>query len=178
MKALKLFVFSLIAFSFSGCDEELFDIKFGLNTKDVTFTIPATSVAGEIILDPTTQSINLDSLASANGADISKIKSVKAKKITAIIESPATADFGILQSGFITIEAPGVPNVHIAEISSAPGAVKEFEIIPLDVNLLDYARKPQLTVAGKLVTNGPVLEAVTVKLKIEFEVVANPVAGE
>jgi hypothetical protein len=46
----------------------------------------------------------------------------------------------------------------------------------LDVNLLDYARKPSLTIAGKLVTSGPVLEAVKIKLKIEFEVVANPIA--
>jgi len=176
MKAIKLLVFSLIAFSFSGCDEELFDIKFGLNTKDVTFTIPATAVAGEIILDPTTQSINLDSLASANGADISKIKSVKAKKITAFIESPATADFSVLQSGLISIESPGVLLVDIAKISVAPGAVKEFEIIPLDVNLLHYARKPQLTIAGKLVTNGPLLEAITIRLKIDYEIIANPIA--
>ncbi len=176
MKTIKLFVFSLIAFSFSGCGEELFDIKFGLNTKDVTFTIPATSVAGDIILDPATQSLNLDSLASANGADISKIKSVKAKKITAIIESPATADFSLIQSGFISIEAPGIELVHVAEITLAPGAVKQFEIIPLDVNLMDFARKPQLTVAGKLVTSGPVLEPIKLKLKIEFEVIANPLA--
>ena len=176
MKALKLLVFSLVAFSFSGCGEELFDIKFGLNTKDVSFTIPSTSVAVEIILDPTTQSLNLDSLASANGADISKIKSVKVSKITAMIESPATADFGLIQSGFISIESPGVPLVHIADITIAPGAVKEFEIIPLDVNLMDYARKPQLTVAGKLVTSGPVLEPVKLKLKIVFSVIANPLA--
>jgi hypothetical protein len=177
MKALKLLVFSLVAFSFSGCDEELFDIKFGLNTKDVSFTIPQTSTAGPIDLGPFTQAVNLDSLAKANGADISKIKSVKAKKITAIIESPATADFGIIQSGFISIESPGVPLVNIADITIAPGAVKEFAIIPLDVNLMNYARKPSLTIAGKLVTSGPVLEAVEVKLKIEFEVIANPVAG-
>ena len=175
MKAIKLLVFSLIAFSFSGCDEELFDIKFGMNTKDVTFIIQPTSTAGEIILDPTTQSINLDSFASANGANIDKVKSVKAKKITAFIVTPPTANFDILESGFITIEAPGLPNVKIAEFNGVVDGATQFEISPLDVNLLDYGRKPSLTVAGKLMTNGPVMEAITIRLEIQFEVTANPV---
>jgi len=176
MKHLKFLFIGLFALSLSGCDEALFDIVFGLNTADIKFVVEPTAEAGDIILAPTTRKVNLDSLAVANGADINKLKSVKVKKMTAFVDLPAHANFDVFETGEVTIGAVGLPTKIIGKFASMPKGLKQFEIIPEpDVNLLDYARKTEITVTGKLVTNGPVIEPITVRLLMEFEVIANPV---
>ena len=174
MKHLKMIVLGLIAISFSGCTDDLLDIHFGLNVKEVTYTLQPTQQAGDIVLDPMTQPINLDSIATASGANLGKVKSVKIKKLTVIHESPATGNFDILSSGFFTVEATDLPLIHVADFTHTADGSKEMELTPTDADLLEYGKKPMLTIAGKLTTNGPLTEATKVRLRIEFEVTANP----
>jgi len=179
MKTIKSLLFCIIALSFAGCDDDLFDLKFDLNTKDVSFTIPATSAAGEIILDSTTQHINLDSLATEFGADVNNLKSVKITKITAFIDDPLTANFDIIKSGELFIDGPDLPSKKVASILNPDADGKrEMVITPEDVDLLEYARKSSITIAGKLVTDGPVVEPTRVRLVFAFQVIANPIKKE
>jgi len=175
MKTIKVLVFALMAISFTACNDDLLDIKFGLNAKDVSFTIAPTTQAGVINLDTTVQTINLDSVIKANGADPGKVKSVKIKKITAFLDAPAGGNFDILESGTLIMDAPGLAQVTIAQFSAIPDGVMQFDITPdTNVNLLDYARKNVLHISGQLVTNGPVTQAATVRLTIQYEITANP----
>ncbi|MFM9945922.1 MAG: hypothetical protein ACKVQB_11910 [Bacteroidia bacterium] len=175
MKAIKILFFSIIAFSFSGCGNELFDIKFGLQTQEAYYTIKPTTAAGAIALDTAVESVNLDSFATVNGIkDMSLLKSFKVKKIKIIIESPATANFDIVNSGIIFLGAQDLPTVEIARFSNIPAGAREFEIIPEDVNLLDYGRKPNIWTWGVLNTNGPVTEEIKLKFLIDYEAIANP----
>lgn len=176
MKTIKVLVFALMAISFSACNDDLLDIKFGLNAQDVSYTIAPTTQAGEIVLDTTVQTINLDSVISANGADPGKVKAVKIKKITAFLDAPAGGNFDILESGTLVMDAPGLAQVTIAQFSAVPDGVNQFDITPdTNVNLLDYAKKNILHISGRLLTNGPVTQATTVRLSIQYEVTANPV---
>ena len=175
MKALKIILFSIIAFSFSGCDDELFDIKFGLQTQEVFYTVKPTTVAGIIPLDTALESINLDSFATANGVkDMSLLKSLKIIKINVSIVSPPTATFDIIDNGFIYLGADGLPTVEIASINNIPAGTTQFDITPADVNLLDYGRKPNLFTFGYLLTKGPVMEEIKLKFLIDYEAIANP----
>ncbi len=180
MKTLSVSVLALLCFTFSGCKDELFDLKFGLNTKEMLFTLDPTVKAGDIILSPQTQNINLDSLAMAFGADISKIQSVTVKKITASIVNPTTSNFDILESGILNISTgnigdPDFDLLKIAEFNQVPKGIKELNINPSSEDVLKFAKKPKLTVSGKLVTNAPLITATTIKLVVDFEVVANPI---
>ncbi len=175
MKALKIILFSIIAFSFSGCDDELFDIKFGLPTHEVIYTVKQTTTSGVIILDTAVESINLDSFATVNGVkDMSLLKSLKIKKIKVVIVSPATANFDIVSGGFIDIGAQGLPTVEVATFTNTAQGAKEIDITPADVNLLDYGRAPFLWTFGALFTTGPVTEDIVLKFLIDYEAVANP----
>lgn len=178
MKKIKLVLFALTAIAlFPSCNEDLFDIKFGLNSKEFTYTIQPTTQAGEIILEPNSQAINLDSIATANGTNLEHVKEVFIKKVTATIVSPATANFEIIQSGYIETGIIGDPDfdlLRIAEITTPPGPVNEFEIPPTNADVLKYAKRPTINYSGKLFTNGPVTEPTTIKIKVEFEVIANP----
>lgn len=181
MKAIKLFVFSLIAFSFSGCDDELFDIKFNMPSIEVKYTLEPKDTAGIIVLTPSVQTINLDSLALANGTDLSKLKSCKVTKITIMIESPATANFDALDGGFLnaSIGITGDPDfdlLRIAEIKDVPKGVTQIDVTPTDVDLLKFAKKTHFTISGELRTNKPIVEKMNLKCIIETEVVANPVS--
>ena len=178
MKKIKLVLFALSAIAlFPSCNEDLFDIKFGLNTKEFTYTINPTTQAGDIILEPQSQAINLDSIATANGTNLDHVKEVFIKKVTATIESPASANFEIIQGGYIETGIVGDPDfdlLRLAEIITPPGPVKQFDIPPTNADVLKYAKRPTITYSGKLITNGPVTEATTIKVRVEFEVVANP----
>ncbi len=180
MKTLKLATLALVFFTFSSCDNEVFDVKFGLNTKEIVFNLEPNASSGEIILSPQSQAINLDSLASAFGADISKIKSVTITKITAILVSPDTSNFDILESGVLNLTTgnigdPDFDLLKIAEFNQVPKGIKELNISPSSADVLPFAKKPRLTVSGKLVTNAPLKNASTIKLVIDFEVIANPI---
>ncbi|NUM31913.1 MAG: hypothetical protein HUU47_06280 [Bacteroidetes bacterium] len=180
MKKINLILIILgVVTTFTSCNEDLFDIKFGLNSKEVSYTIQPTTQAGDIILEPTSQALNLDSIAQANGTTLNKVKHVYIKKVTATIVDPPTLNFEIIQGGFIDVQTgivgdPDFDLLRIAEISSAPGPVQEFEIPATSADVLPFAKKPILTFSGKLITNGPVTVATKIKLKVEFEVVANP----
>ena len=180
MKKIYLILFALSSMAyFQSCKEDLFDIKFGLNAKEVEYTIQPTTTAGDIILEPTSQSLNLDSIAKANGTNLDKVKNVFIKKVTATLVDPASSNFEIIQSGFIQVQVgiqgdPDFDLLRIAELTNAPGPVKEFEIPATKADVLPFAKKPVMTFSGKLVTNGPVTQATRIKIKVEFEVVANP----
>ncbi|MCC6721592.1 MAG: hypothetical protein IT243_05275 [Bacteroidia bacterium] len=178
MKKFNLFLFTLLSITlFASCNEDLFDIKFGLNAKEVTYKINPTTQAGDIILEPMIQSLNLDSLAQANGTTLDKVKNVFIRKITATILNPPGKNFEIINSGYIETGIQGDPDfdlLRLAEIITPPGPVTEFDITPTNADILKYAKRPQINFSGKLVTNGPLTDTTTLKLKVEFEVVANP----
>lgn len=180
MKKINLILFALTAVTiFPSCNEDLFDIKFGMNVKEISYTIQPTTTAGDIILEPTAQAFNLDSIAAANGTTLDKVKNVFIKKVTATLVDPPTSNFEIIQSGFVqvqvgTIGDPDFDLLRIAELTTPPGPVNVFEIPATSVDILPYAKKPLLTFSGKLVTNGPLTQATKIKITVELEVVANP----
>lgn len=175
MKSIKILALSLFTIFLSSCSDELFDIKFGLQSQEVFYTLKPTSTAGVIPLDTAFESINLDSFATVNGVkDMSKLKSLKIKKINISIVTPATANFNIVSSGYLKIGADQLPTVEIAKIESIPNNSTSFDITPADVNLLDYGRKPKLFTFGQLVTTGPVMEEIKLKFVIDYEAIANP----
>lgn len=180
MKKINLFLIVLgVIAMFSSCNEDLFDIKFGLNAKEVSYTIQPTNQADTIILEPMEQALNLDSIAQANGTNLNNVKHVYIKKVTATIVDPPASNFEIIQKGYIEVSKgitgdPDFDLLRIAEITTPPGPVNEFEIPAASSDVLPFAKKPILTFSGILITNGPVTVATKIKIKVEFEVVANP----
>lgn len=180
MKTIKLLTFSLIVFLYSGCKDELFDLKFNMPTIEATYTLEPKDTAGIIVLTPSIQTINLDSVASANGTDLGKLKSCKITKITIMIESPATANFDALDGGFLNVSTgiqgdPDFDLLRIAEINNVPKGVTQIEVTPADADLLKFAKMTKFTVSGELRTNSPILETMKLRCLIETQVVANPI---
>lgn len=174
MKLIKLLTLALVVTGFGACKKELFDIKFGLNTKDATFTIKPHAAAGTFTVDSTFQNVNLDSIAKANGADVSKVKSAKIKKITLTILSPSTANFDIVESGKILLGSNTLPLITVASFNNIPDGATTFDITPDDVDILPYAKGSTIFTSAEVTTNGPVTEPIKVKLTVTFEIVANP----
>ncbi|MEY3417326.1 MAG: hypothetical protein RL060_1438 [Bacteroidota bacterium] len=171
MKKIKLVLATAIAITgLFSCKKDALDVNITMPSVEVGFTIDTTLAAGEITAS-TTKSVNLDSLAATKNTNTSLFKSLKATKVKFLITpDTSTANFNDVQSGSIVISNPGANNtVTLASFSTAninPNS-KQFEIIPADINILDYSRQKLMTVDCKIKTKGAVKRKYSFKIIID-----------
>lgn len=176
MKKILLSALAVATIFLNSCTDDLLDVKFGITLATVNFTLPAQTQAGSYDLEPTLVTLNLDSIADANGVDLSKFKSVKVKSCNIKIVSPGGANFDPLQSAVAFFRDPAsgqATGKRIASIDNIPDGVNEVNLIVVDENILDMIKVP-FEVFANVTTTEPIGQAVGMEARIELEVVANP----
>ncbi len=176
MKKILLSALAVTSLFLNSCTDDLLDVKFGITLATVNFTLPAQTQTGSFDLAPTIISLNLDSIADANGVDLAKFESVKVKSCNIRIVSPTGANFNPLQSAVAFFRDPAsgqATGKRIASIDNIPDGLTEVNLIVVDENVLDIIKVP-FEVSANVTTTEPIGQAIGMEARIELEVVANP----
>ncbi len=160
-------VVALLAFG-SSCKEKLgFNIDRNFTTAE--FTINAGTAAGTV-KDTTKISYDLSKIASDNGADVSKFKSLKLKSLKAVSTNGKTYD--AFTKAFIALEADGQPKKTIVVKDPVNGSGQSeinFDVDP-SLDLLPYFKASNLIIHFEGETNAEIKEDNNTKLELTYTI--------
>lgn len=171
LKITGLFAIALMLLS-STCKEKL-DIAINKTSASEEFTIekgtPVGAISKVMAVD-----VDLQQIASDNGVDLDKFKSLKIKGL--VVESTNGVNFDALNSATISIESDG--NAKKAVVSKNPvnsnGATNiDFDVDP-DMDLLPYFKGNNIKLHLDGETNTSLTEDLNGKATITYEIIANP----
>lgn len=162
----------LIAILFvSACTKEKLVVKFGLNAKEVLFTVPATPLSGDMNFVLKQLDYNLDSIAKANSISISQIKSAKINTIDLDIIDQNQTTFNIVDSAEAFASVDNKPEILIGyKKPISKDNLRTIRLTIPDIEFADYLKSKTVQFRLKGRTNAPLPNDVQMRARISFNI--------
>jgi hypothetical protein len=140
-------------------------------------TIPGATLPGELLGDLgfsefSNFDLSQDQSVGGQGYTKDEIDGVKLVRVHLVVNAPAGGNFDFLDSIALFVEAEGLPRIQIASLTEIPEGVTELELDVEDVQLVDYAVAPAMTLTTEATGTAPE-EDTTVTGTIDFDVDIN-----
>lgn len=170
MKRIKLlFVASISILALFACKKDALLVNVNLSGLSASFKINKSTNAGDTLY-VISQNINLDSVAKTKNTSASLLKEYKVSNLRFNIVDTATGlNFNALESGSVTIfKNNNKDSIVYANFSTSninPSS-KQFDVIPLDVDILPYFKQSLTTFKFRVKTKSAVPKGYTIKMTI------------
>jgi hypothetical protein len=159
---------------FSSCEEGLLTIGFDYNVYAGNINIAPTTDVGEFTFEEELSNINLDSVLEANGVDASALKGIyiKSMKFTEL----NGGNFDAFVSASAVVDADGQDPIELGLKPSIPEGANSFEIsgdeVNDQINIEELFGAENMKATATLVTDEPIVDPMTVKFEITFNIEA------
>lgn len=165
-----------MATSLFSCKKVLDDLLTFTFSEQAKFSIPPTDIIG---LLPAISTPEVVSSASKefenNGSNISKVKTVKVKRMALTITAPSTQNFDFLNYIQIFISADGLADQLIASRNNIPNDLgQELELEMSNANIADYIKKEKYKLKIITKTEEKISQEVKITSDLTFLVTADP----
>jgi hypothetical protein len=159
----------LIFLGFSACEKLLDKVGITINSDYayVDFTVNPDQ-AGTYHESFSVVQSNLDSLIEAEGQNVGELNSVKIKD--ASIQVMDAGNLDPFESFLITLEAPGMAVVTVAEVTTVETGLTEITLINEEVDLTDYLKSDQYTIKVKTVLDQDLETPRMLRAKVRFAI--------
>ncbi|MSQ79483.1 MAG: hypothetical protein EXR21_07395 [Flavobacteriaceae bacterium] len=173
MKLNNLLIGAATAMMIASCNKEDLKIYFTMPASEMEFTVQPTNAVGEMIFAARNVTFNLDSVCLANSVNKDQIKSVKVKSVFFDIDPLTPANFDKVDwvEGYLSADA--LPTTLLASKNpvSHDGS-KSIALTIQDIELIEYINKPTMSFQAKGKNNAPILAAIPMKARIQFDITA------
>lgn len=169
LKITGLFAIALVIFG-SSCKDEIDNLTVTKQSSTAEFTIEKGNPVGAYS-EVTVLNYDLDQIASDNGVNPDKFKSLKIK--SAAVESTNGQNFDALESVSIAFEADGLAKKVIVvknPVNSNGATAVNLDVDP-SLDLLPYFRATNLKVYTEGTTNASLTEDLNAKVNLTYDIV-------
>ncbi len=167
------FLLLLTALVSSACNGDLISYDF---ERSASFTIRAGAAPGSVH-NFTLKDLNTDysAIADANGQTVEATVDLYLRSCAMELVAPLSRDLNFLQSGEIYLNAPGNPEIKVAELTNTASNIGQFvEFVPTTEPVVSHFQADSYSLRLELVFDQLVTLDREVRILQSFRVLAEP----
>jgi hypothetical protein len=155
-----------------SCKKQKVDLHFDMNVSTINFVVDTTSSTGNVSLASTSFTSNLNQTLSDNSINIKDVESIKLTGAEFTIESPAGANFNVIDKVYSYLSAPGLVETRIAYLDTVPQNVSYLSLHTDAADIKEYLNQPVVSFRVGGITNAPHTVRDSVHAVLTFRITA------